>query len=94
MVLESYWKCVWKDFREPLKFYQHGSGIIEDCWGVCVYRCNHSRRQLNTRQTVKDLNTLFIIHGLNSDKSIQLNICNFQKQKPLICYLVLIEDGH
>ena len=36
VVLESYWKCVWKDFREPLKFFQHGSGLMEDCWGVCV----------------------------------------------------------
>ena len=37
VVLESYWKCVWKDFREPLKFFQHGSGLMEDCWGgVCI----------------------------------------------------------
>ena len=66
------------------------------CVYVCVFVCNHSRRQLeqSRQETVEDLNILFIIHGLNSDKSIQLNIWNFHKPEPLICYLVLIDGDH
>lgn len=28
--LESVCRCLWNDFREPLKFYQHESDIIEE----------------------------------------------------------------